>query len=420
MRIRLKNFVPVALLAAAGFYLVNVRKVPHVEFDDQELKISLDKIQVWMKGHAPELASGLEAGLAKSGVEDLARRRGIAVPEEVYALYNWHNGQAADLPFFDEYRFLPAGEAFDYGDAFQKAHLGRPYELPLFRSTVTSAVFTVTCMPSPTDVAPIQFAYRETTQEGDSLTSFMKALSKSFELGVFEYTAGHAIRTKRPLMQRVFLEILPDRQKAINKILEGNPQQVTPDQEMAGYQDLLAVEDPGVEKMVLVAAERWSFDDEYSFTTMQYLADLHTKAAFDELQKLMRHSNPAVRKRAAAMVAFWWPADGRKLDPETEAAGIDDLIKGSFDNLDRRLVLRALARSSGSPQVVSAVLLSLNNPEKDTRMAAAQTLGLLGDKRAIGPLQARMAAEVDKGVRDACYRAISDLGGGLGETQARL
>jgi len=413
---RISAAVLVTVLAGAGYYLYATRQPHHVSFDDREMQVSLNRIELWMKGHAAEIAGGLRPGASTKQLEALARSRKVAIPEEIYSLYSWHDGESAELPFFDEYRFLPAKEAFAYGDALHQVHPGRPYELPFLRSTVSSAVYVVTCVPSAADTARVAFEYRETVNQGDSLTSFLKALSKSFDLGAFEYVAANrTLRTKSALLRRVLLEILPERQEALRRILEGYPQKLSPDDEMAAYQDLLATKDPSAEKLILLAAERWAFDDEYSFTTMQRLADLHTLAAFDEMQKLARHSNPAIRKRAYAMFAFWWPADGRKWDLKTELTAVDDLEKGAFEDLDLRIIVRALARSSGSPSVVAAILPMLANLERDTRRAAAQTLGLLGDKRAIPALRARTAVEEDPDVKESCARAVWDLGGTLAE-----
>jgi HEAT repeat protein len=186
---------------------------------------------------------------------------------------------------------------------------------------------------------------------------------------------------------------------------------------MAGYDALLGTQNPQAERFILLAAQRWASDENYSFATMSLLARLDTPAAWDTLQKLMRNFNPAVRKRAYAMLAFYWPEDGRRLDDATEKIAIEDLTTGAFDNLDQRLVVRTLRRS---PETwIPAVAAALGNPEKDTRIAAAQTLGILGDQHAAAPLLAQVAKESDEDVRAACYHALADLGNATGEQQLR-
>lgn len=192
--------------------------------------------------------------------------------------------------------------------------------------------------------------------------------------------------------------------------------------EIDRYSALIANQDPEAGRVILDAAEKWATDAEYNFSTMELLARLNSDEAFDALQKLMRHKDSAVRKRAYAMLAFYWPADGRKLDSSTEEVAIRDLKSNTFPNLDSRFAVRTLARSSGSQAAVDVVVKALVNPEKDTRLAAAYTLGLLGDQKTVNALLTRAANDIDEDVRAACYRALADLGNETGTEQltARL
>jgi hypothetical protein len=230
-------------------------------------------------------------------------------------------------------------------------------------------------------------------------------VSQSFEAGGFNAA----------VFERSLLAVNNQHKLALKQILRGTPDRVPPDEEIAGYEDLLATQNPQAEKFIVLAADRWYMDEDYSFATMNLLARLDTPAAWDTLQKLMRNFNPSVRKRAYAMLAFYWPADGRQLDTATANNAIQDLTTGTFDNLDQRLVVRALRRSPDA--WVPAVVAALANPEKDTRIAAAETLGILADQRATAPLVAQAAKESDEDVRAACYHALADLGNAKGEQE---
>ncbi len=79
------------------------------------------------------------------------------------------------------------------------------------------------------------------------------------------------------------------------------------------------------------------------------------------------------------------------------------------------MVIRALRRA---PETwVPAVAAELTNPEKETRVAAAQTLGILGDLRGSTALIAQAPKDSDDDVRAACYQALADLGDPAGEQQ---
>lgn len=400
--------------------------------DSTQIMYDLSRINMWLRANAPLRALGLWPPAGRPQIEALAAERGVKVPDEVLNIYDWHNGSTQNL--FGEYRFLPAAEAFTYGDALHKIHPSEAYKLPLFRSDISSAVYTVDCLPTQRAQTRVQFLDNGASTKTETLADFITALAQSFESGAFETNEAN-----QPLFERFLLAHDPARKNAVEMVLLDLPYRLSPEQEMAAYADLLATENPQAEKLIALAAQRWSIDEQYSFSTMELLARLDTTSAFDTLQKLMRDNNPAIRKRAYAMLAFYWPDDGRQLDKTTEFTAIRDVgnsrevecgtdnsfpcrvVRAAaivrpdpFSNLDKKFVLRALRRSPDA-QPVAAVLYSLKNPEKETRLAAAETLGLLADQRAVAPLLAQAVKDSDQDVRAACYHALADLGNPTGE-----
>ncbi len=365
----------------------------------------LNRLDAWMKTNAPGIEQGLHAPAERAQIETLAKMRGVKVPDEVYSLYAWHDGAGASSTFFGEYRFLPVAEAFAYGDALHKADSSDPYRLPLFRSSVSSAAYTAD-LTEQRD-ARVQLVYTSSSVQTDSLASFLSVLTQSFEKGGVQFSPA--------VFEGFLLKARPLRQKAVEQVLAGAAARLKPDEEMTAYADLLAIQHPQAEKLICIAAERWSEDENYSFSTMELLARLDTQGAWDTMQKLMHSPNAAARNRAYTMVAFWWPNDGRKLDAATEDLAIQDLTSGTFNNLDRRMVIRALRRAPDT--WVPAVAAELTNPEKETRVAAAQTLGILGDQRALAALITQAPKDSDEEVRAACYQALADLGDLAGEQQ---
>jgi HEAT repeat protein len=364
--------------------------------------LELKRLDTWMKVNAPGIEQGLHAPIPRAQVEALATRRGVKVPDEVLDLFAWHDGAGTGTSFFGEYRFMPAAEAFAYGDAMKKVNPSESYQLPLFRSNVSSAVYAVDCRSGE-----VEFTDTGSSVETEILTSFLSALAQSFEKGGSAFSPA--------VFERSLLDVRPVRSKAMDQVLAGGSDRLKPDEEMAAYADLLAIQHPHAEKVITEAADRWSEDEKYSFSTMELLARLGTPSAWDAMQKLMRSPHPAARLRAYAMVAFWWPNDGRKLDAATEDMLIQDLASDIFSNLDRRLVARVLRRAPDT--WVPAVLTALSIPEKDTRIAAAETLGILGDQRASAALFTQAEKESDEDVRAACYHALADLGNPEGEQQ---
>jgi HEAT repeat protein len=251
----------------------------------------------------------------------------------------------------------------------------------------------------------VQLVYTGSSVQTETLAGFLSVLAQSFEKGGVQFSPA--------VFEGFLLDARPLRRKAVEQVLAGAADRLKPEEEMTAYADLLAIQHPQAEKLICVAADRWSEDENYSFSTMELLARLDTQAAWDTMQKLMRSPNAAARNRAYTMVGFWWPNDGRKLDAATEDLAIRDLT--TFNNLDRRMAVRVLRRAPDT--WVPAVAAELTNPEKETRIAAAETLGILGDQRASTALIAQAPKESDEDVRAACYQALADLGDPAGEQQ---
>ena len=393
------------LVAVLTFFtmIVVIAVKGHAGIDDTPVVRELNRLDAWMKTNAPGIEQGLHAPAERAQIETLAKMRGVKVPDEVYSLYAWHDGAGASSTFFGEYRFLPVAEAFAYGDALHKADSSDPYRLPLFRSNVSSATYTADLVEQRE--TRVQLVYTGSSVQTESLAGFLSVLAQSFEKGGVQFSPA--------VFEGFLLKARPLRQKAVEQVLAGGADRLKPDEEMTAYADLLAIQHPQAEKLICVAAERWSEDENYSFSTMELLARLDTQGAWDTMQKLMHSPNTAARNRAYSMVAFWWPNDGRKLDAATEDLAIQDLT--TFNDLDRRMVIRALRRA---PETwVPAVAAELTNPEKETRVAAAQTLGILGDLRGSTALLAEVKKDADEDVRAACYHALADLGDPAGEQQ---
>ncbi len=307
------------LVAVLTFFtmIVVIAVKGHAGTDDTPVVRELNRLDAWMKTNAPGIEQGLHAPAERAQIETLAKMRGVKVPAEVYSLYAWHDGAGASSTFFGEYRFLPVAEAFAYGDALHKADSSDLYRLPLFRSNVGSATYTADLVEQRD--TRVQLVYTGSSVQTESLAGFLSVLAQSFEKGGVQFSPA--------VFEGFLLKARPLRQKAVEQVLAGGADRLKPGEEMTAYADLLAIQHPQAEKLICIAAERWSEDENYSFSTMELLARLDTQVAWDTMQKLMHSPNTAARNRAYSMVAFWWPNDGRKLDAATEDLAIQDLTR---------------------------------------------------------------------------------------------
>ncbi|MEM6455122.1 MAG: SMI1/KNR4 family protein [Acidobacteriota bacterium] len=82
------------------------------------LEDSLERIRRWLDQRAQPYADALQPGIDRAQVDAAIEGLGIELPDEVYRLYAWRNGQRDldddDAPlFFPGYRFLPIEDAAD-------------------------------------------------------------------------------------------------------------------------------------------------------------------------------------------------------------------------------------------------------------------------------------------------------------------
>src|SRR5450631_663328 len=108
--------VTLTLIVTASVVIVRQRTGDDV-YDARAIQRELTRIGTWLKAQPTAVAQQLKPPAGRAQIAALAKSRGLAVPEEVYSLYTWHNGAAAGTSLFAEYRFLPVAEAFAYGDA---------------------------------------------------------------------------------------------------------------------------------------------------------------------------------------------------------------------------------------------------------------------------------------------------------------
>ncbi|MGB3655524.1 MAG: hypothetical protein WBA41_30545 [Rivularia sp. (in: cyanobacteria)] len=70
-----------------------------------EITEALQRIEVWLQNHMPNRAAELKPGLTKNEIEEQVKDLPFNLPEEVYELYQWHDG-SVDRFVFEQYDFL--------------------------------------------------------------------------------------------------------------------------------------------------------------------------------------------------------------------------------------------------------------------------------------------------------------------------
>ena len=77
-----------------------------------QLSQALERIWNWFQVNAPAMLTFLQPGITYGHI-DAQQDLPFRLPEEVYQLYQWHNGSSAEqyIEFLPHYRFLSLEEA---------------------------------------------------------------------------------------------------------------------------------------------------------------------------------------------------------------------------------------------------------------------------------------------------------------------
>jgi hypothetical protein len=77
-----------------------------------EITEALQRIEAWLQNHMPNRAAELKPGLTRDEIDELVKDLPFSLPEEVYELYQWHDG-SVDRFVFVNYNFFSLNDAIE-------------------------------------------------------------------------------------------------------------------------------------------------------------------------------------------------------------------------------------------------------------------------------------------------------------------
>lgn len=77
-----------------------------------EITEALQRIEVWLQNHMPAHAAQLRFGLTRDEIEKQVQNLPFSLPEEVYKLYQWHDGSVEQFLFLN-YDFFSLKDAIE-------------------------------------------------------------------------------------------------------------------------------------------------------------------------------------------------------------------------------------------------------------------------------------------------------------------
>lgn len=158
---------------------------------------ALNRIMTWLQQNSPTSASGFLPGLSPEAIEKKLGELPFRLPQELYELYQWRNGDDRCSSVFVYHWLLSLDTAIQYSqdinDSFWlevREKDGDPlYLFPMF--DFDGEYFAVPGSDSPTDTASI---FHIGCDDGGvslaftSLTNMMLAIAECYETGVYSVT----------------------------------------------------------------------------------------------------------------------------------------------------------------------------------------------------------------------------------------
>jgi cell wall assembly regulator SMI1 len=231
----------------------------------QELQLSqaLERIWNWFQVNAPVMLTFLQPGLTYGHI-DAQQDLPFRVPEEVYQLYQWHNGSSAEqyIEFLPHYRFLSLEDGIAqyqmtveiWRDVSEtENHDGWGWFegwFPLFAEDANFYIVEVQSQPKTT--APIiHFSeYGEHKLTFNSLTDMMVAIAECLETDAYfspqaEYGDIYFyLDVAYTRKAQIWLKYQPQRVANIEAVLNRQAEDLSPEARQQTYYDLVAIQHP--------------------------------------------------------------------------------------------------------------------------------------------------------------------------------
>ncbi len=229
-----------------------------------ELSQALERIWNWFQVNAPAMLTFLQPGLTRSQI-DAQQDLPFRLPDEVYQLYQWHNGSSAEqyIEFLPQYRFLSLEDAIAqyqmtaeiWGDVSETENCQDGWGwfegwFPLFAEN--GNFYLVEGHSQSRVSAPIiHFSeYGEHKLTFNSLTDMMLAIAECLETDAYfspqaEYGDIYFyLDVAYTRKAQIWLKYQPQRVANVEVVLNRQAEDLSPEARQQTYYDLVAIQHP--------------------------------------------------------------------------------------------------------------------------------------------------------------------------------
>lgn len=181
---------------------------------------SLEKIEKWWETYLQPTFRSLQPGLSREQVQQVLKNLPLTIPEELYTLYSWHNGQQGTGPgveFIPAYSFLSLQDAVETYREMRKVSkktgkegnkIWPPYYFPIL--SFQDSFYVVLCGgEKPGSVLDLLLEDPEPGAAYPSISAFMQEIAENYDAGAYYVGNEGLLETDVDKIETVFKKYHP-------------------------------------------------------------------------------------------------------------------------------------------------------------------------------------------------------------------
>lgn len=371
---------------------------------DFQLSQALERIHFWFQVNARAMAGALQPGLTREQIQAQVQDLPFCLPQEVYQLYQWHNGSSAQqcVEFLPQYRFLSLEEALDqYQITVEIWRQGvseteqlqswcpRPEGwFPLFAED--GNFYMVVGQPEPKTTAPI-IHFSEYGDDGlvfNSLTDMMLAIAECLETGtyfLYEDTNCYLDWRDDATEAEIWLKYQPQQAANVEAILNGQVEQLSPEARWGAYSDLVEIQHPqALSKLLEVLQNTEPSDRSQRYQIIDLISHLRDPQAIRYLLNLLPNSDGETQN--IVIKALVWKVQDKELIREMREPQVVDIVVQLMRQSLEAITLLGILGDTRAVTPLLRVLQDSNPDDHSERLAVIEALGFLEDPSAVEPI----------------------------------
>lgn len=398
-----------------------------------QLSQVLERIWNWFQVNAPVMLTFLQPGLTRGQIDAQVQDLPFQLPEEVYQLYQWHNGSSAEqyIEFLPQYRFLSLEDAIAqyqmtveiWGDVSETENLEdrwvRPEVwFPLF--AVDGNFYMIEGQSQPKTTAPIiHFSkYGDNHLIFNSLTKTMLVIVECLETGAYFFPQSESGDTYLYLDKdetreaQIWLKHQPQQAANVEAILNRQAEDLSPEARLLAYSDLVSIQHPQALSFLVEAIKNAEItDSSLRFEIIDLIAYLRNPQAVQYLLNLLQYDDWETQN--IVVEALVWKVQDEELIRELLEPQVVDVI---VQLLRFRVIgedgatLLGMLGDSRAVTLLLRVLQESSPSDLEGRLAVIQALENLGDPSAVEPLFQIVQHDKDPAIRLTIAQALLELG----------